>query len=75
MHFCLASAASADSSILDEGKGGGNLDPDARTIVNDRGALSRRSSSSRLKQSKPYRTKLESAKAEINNKAKIKAPP
>lgn len=40
MHFCLASAASADSSILDEGKGGGNLDPDARTIVNDRGALS-----------------------------------
>ena len=38
MHFCLASAASADSSILDEG--GGNLDPDARTIVNDRGALS-----------------------------------
>ena len=40
MHFCLASAASADASILSEGKGGGNLDAAARTIVNDRGALS-----------------------------------
>ena len=40
IHFCLASAASADASILDEGKGGRNLDAAARTIINDRGALS-----------------------------------
>ena len=38
IHFCLASAASADASILDEGKGGRNLDAAARTIINDRGA-------------------------------------